>query len=393
MSANTFQVAVVGLGALGSAAAYHAAHKGATVIGFEQYEFGHVYGASHDTSRIVRTSYGSPDYVALARAAYKDWAELERQSGIKMLTITGGVIFFPKLSSDEASLNEFEKSMSAAEFSRSLDANGIPYERLDSRQVKKRWPAFNVPDGVETIFTADTGIVHASRSVAAMQYQARTHGAVLKENTQVDAVTPNASGKGVAIDTSQGRFYADKVILACDAWINKLLAPLGSEIPLTIMQEQVTYYKPADISAFDQSKFPVWIWAGDRYFYGFPKYGEPAIKAARDTSHNVTTLEERSFVPSEELFNELTSFVGNLLPEKGQPLRTVTCQYAITPDRQFVISPLKKHPNIVIGLTAGHGFKFAPAIGRVLAELAIDGTTKEDISNFGMPRAGSESKL
>ncbi|RBR16507.1 uncharacterized protein FIESC28_06916 [Fusarium coffeatum] len=393
MSNNKFNVAVVGLGALGSAAAYQAAIKGSSVIGFEQYEFGNVYGSSHDTSRIVRTSYGSPDYVALARAAYKDWAELERRSGLQMLTITGGVVFFPKTAADESELNEFEKSMSAGEFTRSLDANGIPYELLDAQEVKRRWPAFDVPEGVKTIYTADSGIVHASKSVAAMQYQARANGAALKEKTRVDAVIPNANGKGLTIETSQGSFQVDKVILACDAWINNLLKPLGSEIPLTIMQEQVTYYKPADLTRFDETKFPVWIWAGDHYFYGFPIYGEPAIKAGRDTSNNFMTPENRTFVPSSELFNELTSFMGNLIPEKGEPLRTITCQYAITPDRQFVISPLKRYPDIIVGLGGGHAFKFAPAIGRVLAELAIDGATKEDISNFGIPRVAAETKL
>ncbi|KAM0541115.1 hypothetical protein ACHAO7_010710 [Fusarium culmorum] len=393
MSQNTFNVAVAGLGALGSGAAYHAAIKGASVIGFEQYEFGNVYGSSHDTSRIVRTSYGSPDYVALARAAYKDWAELERRSGLQMLTITGGVAFFPKTTTPESEMNEFEKTMTVGDFARSLDVSGIPYELLGPEEVMKRWPAFNIPEGVQTIYTADSGIVHASKSVAAMQYQARANGAVLKEKTRVDAVIPNKNGKGVTLETSKGRFHADKVILACDAWINKLLAPLGAEIPLTVMQEQVTYYKPADLKPFDETKFPVWIWAGDRYYYGFPMYGEPAIKAGRDTSNNFMTPENRTFVPSGDLFNELTSFMGNLIPERGEPLRTVTCQYAITPDRQFIISPLKNHPDIIIGLGGGHAFKFSPAIGRVLAELAIDGSTKEDISNFGIPRSAAESKM
>ncbi|KAF4454066.1 sarcosine oxidase [Fusarium austroafricanum] len=393
MSTDSFQVAVVGLGALGSAAAYHVAIKGSSVIGFEQYDFGNVYGSSHDTSRIVRTSYGSPDYVALARAAYKDWAELERRSGLQMLTITGGVVFFPKLAADESSLNKFEKSMSATEFMRSLDANSIPYELLSSQEVKKRWPAFDVADGVQTIYTADSGMVHASKSVATMQNQARLNGAVLKEKTRVDALIPGANGKGMTIETSQGSFHANKVILACDAWINKLIAPLGTKIPLQIMQEQVTYYKPADVMPFDETKFPVWIWAGDRYFYGFPTFGEPAIKAGRDTSNNFMTPEERTFVPSEDLFNELTGFMGNLIPNKGKPIRTVTCQYAITPDRQFIISPLRSHPNVIVGLGGGHAFKFAPAIGRVLAELAIDGETKEDISNFGIPKGASDSKL
>ncbi|KAM5341462.1 hypothetical protein ACJ41O_014493 [Fusarium nematophilum] len=377
---DRFDVAVVGLGALGSAAAFHAALKGVRVIGFEQFNLGHVHGASHDTSRIFRTSYGSPEYVALARAAYKDWADLERRTGQQMLTITGGVVFFPRDGPNPAS-----------DFTESLDVNGIPYELLDSQEVNKRWPQFNAPSGVDTVYTADSGIVHASRSVTAMQYQARAHGAVLRERTRVDSVTPD--GNGVVIETSSGRFRAAKVILAADAWINKLLAPLGAEIALSVMQEQVTYYKPTDIDAFDPSRFPVWIWGGEKWFYGFPSYGEPTIKAGRDVSNNFMKTDQRTFVHSPQLQEQLTSFLDNLIPTKGQPLRTVTCQYAITPDRQFILSPLGKHQDIIVGLGGGHAFKFAPAIGRVLAELAVDGQTNENISKFGIPKTVPSSKL
>ncbi|KAK7428357.1 hypothetical protein QQZ08_005114 [Neonectria magnoliae] len=356
MSTIHFDVAVLGLGALGSAAAYHAAIKGANVIGFERFDFGNVHGSSHDTSRIVRTLYGAPE--------------------VYMLTITGGVVFFskPEESTGQAKsldTNEFEKSTSAAEFTRSLDANGIPYELLDPEEVNKRWPEFNIPKGVKTVCTADSGIVHASRSVMAMQYQARVHGAVLKEKTRVDRITPD--GSGVAIETSQGPFHAAKVILTANLWINNLLTPLGAKIPPTVMQEQVTYFKPTYISPFHKTKFPVWIWAGDKYFYGFPSYGSQPSRQA--------------------LLDELTSFVDGLIPAKGQTLRMVTFQYAITLNRQFIISPLKRHKNIIVGLGGGHAFKFAPAIGRVMAKLAIEGTTTEDISTFRIPNTGLKSKL
>lgn len=124
-----FDVAVVGLGVLGSGAAYYAARKGAKVIAFEQFELGHVRGASHDTSRIVRTSNFAPEYVAFAKSAYKDWAELEKVTGYEMLTTTGGVIFFAPDSPTQAS-----------DFTRSLDNQDIPYEVLDSQEVKRRWP-------------------------------------------------------------------------------------------------------------------------------------------------------------------------------------------------------------------------------------------------------------
>jgi sarcosine oxidase len=379
-----YDVAVVGLGVLGSAAAYHAAQKGKKVVAFEQFELGHVHGASHDTSRIVRTTNSSPEYVALAQAAYKDWAALEKATDQKLLTITGGVFFLPK-----------DAPTPIGDFTRSLDARNVPYEVLNAKEVNKRWPQFDIPDTVDTVYTADTGIAHAAKTVLAMQSLARTHGAVLKEHTRVDRVIPKASGSGVVIQTSKGQVHAAKVILAADAWTNKLLAPLGVHIPLSVMQEQVTYFKPTEEQAWESSRFPVWIWGGDPCFYGFPSFGEPTIKAARDTSNNFMTPEQRTYVHSPQLLEQLNSFMGKVLPDNGrQPLRTVTCQYTITPDRQFVISPLEKHRDIIVGLGAAHAFKFAPAFGRVLAELAIDGKSTEDLSKFGIPQTATyTSKL
>ncbi|KAB8219554.1 FAD dependent oxidoreductase [Aspergillus novoparasiticus] len=375
-----YDVAVVGLGVLGSAAAYQAAQKGKKVIAFEQFEFGHVHGASHDTSRIVRTSNALPEYVKLAQSAYKDWAELEEATGQKLLTITGGLVFVPRKKA-----SPFESLINT------LKVTNLPHEILDATEVKKRWPQFDIPDTVDAVYTADTGIAHASKTVAAMQYLARSKGAVLKENTSVDRVIPKKEG-GVTIPTSKGEFHAAKVILTTDAWTNKLLAPLGVHIPLSVMQEQVTYFKSTDTDAFQPDRFPVWIWGGDPAFYGFPSYGEPTIKAGRDWSNNLMTPEQRTYVSSPQLLEQLSSFMKSFIPDKGrQPLRTVTCQYTITPDRQFIISPLDNNKDIIVGLGAAHAFKFAPAFGRALAELAIDGRTKEDISKFGIPKAASSS--
>ena len=321
--------------------------------------------------------------MALAKSAYKDWAELENVTGYKMLTTTGGVVFFAP-----------ESPTPASDFTKSLDAQGVPYETLDAQEVKKRWPQFNIADNVTTVFTADSGIAHAAKTVSTLQSLARSHGAVLKDNTPVNRVIPQSSG-GVIIETPKGRFQANKVVLATDAWINKLLAPLNVHIPVSVMQEQVTYYKPTDASAFEPSKLPVWIWQGTNCFYGFPAYGEPTIKAGRDFSNNFMTPDERTFVHSPQLLEQLTSFMDGFIPDKErQPLRTITCQYTITPDRQFIISPLNSHPDIIIGLGAAHAFKFAPAFGRVLAELAVDGKTNEDISKWGIPKAATlNSKL
>ncbi|MBT0769886.1 N-methyl-L-tryptophan oxidase [Kineosporia sp. J2-2] len=371
---ETFDVAVVGLGALGSAAAYYLSRKNARVVAFEQFELGHVRGASHDTSRIIRTSYGSEPYVRLAQSAYRDWAAFEQDSGEHLVTLTGGLVFIPKAG-----------PYSAGDFATSLGAAQVPYELLSPEQVAQRWPQFRLGEDVETVYTADSGIVHASRSVAAFQMHARMHGASLRDRTPVQRLTPTEGG--VIVHTPAGDVLAGKVVLAADAWTNTLLEPLGARIPLITMQEQVTYFRPADPGQFDRERFPVWIWEDEECFYGFPTYGEPTVKAARDLSNNVMSPAERTFAPSAALLEELSSFMRRTVPGSGEVLRTLTCQYAITPDRNFVISPLERHPDVLVALGAGHAFKFAPAIGRVLAELALDGSTSDDISAFVAPEA------
>ncbi|KAI1039941.1 hypothetical protein LB505_006074 [Fusarium chuoi] len=379
-----FDVAVVGLGALGSAAAWQAARKGAKVVGFEQFEFGHVRGASHDTSRIVRTAYDAPEYVSLAKAAYKDWAELEKDAGLKLLTVTGGIVV---LANDRTWTSGFKVS----DYTASLDANNVPYELLGANEVNERWPKLDIGDDENAVYTPDTGIAHAAKSVTAMQFVARARGAILKENTPVTAIIPIKSGrnnKGVIIKTENGDFQARKVILAADAWTNKLLAPLGAQIPLEVMQEQVTYFKPKEPALFDAEHFPVWIRMVDgKTFYGFPTFGEPTIKAGRDVSNNHMSPEERSYTHSPKLLDELAAFMKDFVTkdEDLEILRTVTCQYTITPGRHFILSALNQHPDILVALGAAHGFKFAPVIGRVMAELAIDGKTTEDLSKFVIP--------
>lgn len=377
---ETRDVAVIGLGALGSAAAYHLARRGADVVAFEQFDLGHVRGSSHDTSRIIRTSYGAPEYVRLARSAYRDWAEFERVAGEQFVSITGGLIFVRD-----------GGPYSVESFSSSLDAGGVPYDLLAPDEVAARWPQFVIPDGVHTVHTADSGIVNAARSVAALQMQARMHGAAIRARTAVEAITPD--GRGVVVRTAEGDVRARKVVLAADAWTNRLLDPLGAAIPLTTMQEQVTYFKPADPERFDRDRFPVWIWEDDHCFYGFPTYGEPTIKAARDRSDNVMSPEERTFEPRPELVAELEEFMHRTIPGSGHALRTVTCQYAITPDRKFVVGPVEPAPDVIVALGAGHAFKFTPTIGRILAELALDEGTDEDISAFAAPTTAAAGGL
>ncbi|KAI5361736.1 putative FAD dependent oxidoreductase, FAD/NAD(P)-binding domain superfamily, MTOX family [Septoria linicola] len=299
--------------------------------------------------------------------------------------MTGGLVFFPR-DVVNASLDDFIKS---------LETEQIPYELLSAQAVADRWPQFQLPANVDAVYTHDSGILHAAKSVAAMQSLARLNGAVLKENTLVDRIVSNKSEDGYLLETSKGQVLANKVILATDAWSNKLLEPLGTHIPLSVTQEQVTYFQlnPETIGDYTPQRLPVWIWFGEKSFYGFPTYGEPTIKFVQDSSGNYMTPENRTFTPSPTILQDLVEFTEALIPAKGVVNRTITCQYTITPNRQLIMSPLARHPSIILGLGAAIGFKYAPAIGRVLAELAIDGESSEDIANFSIPRSIRESRL
>lgn len=367
-------VAVVGLGALGSSCVYHLARRGVDVMGFEQFELGHVRGASHDTSRIVRRAYERPEYVRLADAAYRDWDDLQAVTGEHLLTPTGGLTFCPP-----------GGRIPARDYLESLRAVGCDVEELDARALAERYPAFRVDEDVTAIFDPHAGIVHANRTVATLQLHARVAGARLRPRCPVTALD-DTSGDGVLLTTAAGTVHAGTVVLTTDAWTNKLLAPLGASVPLRVMQEQVTYFAPERPDDFAPGRFPVWIWDGDPCYYGFPTYGEPTIKAARDVSEVLTDPDARTFVPSPERLEQLQGFMAATLPGRGPALRTVTCQYTLTPDRDFVIDAVPGHPGLLLGLGAAHAFKFTPAFGRVLADLATTGASEEDLSLFRADR-------
>jgi len=366
-------VAVVGLGALGSATAYQLARRGLRVVGLEQFELGHVRGASHDTSRILRRTYHVPHYVRLADAAYRDWHDLELAAQERFVTTTGGV-----------TLCTPESMIRAEDFAGSLTDQGVPFEVLDAGELARRYPQFRVAADVLAVVQDDSAVVPAGRSTAVLQLLARAHGAVIRGECPVSAIEPGADG--VTLFTAQGLLTASKVVVCADAWTNKLLAPLGAALPLVSTLEQVSYFSPEDPTRFAPGTFPVWIWADEPCFYGFPTYGEPTIKAARDNSGIRFDVEDRSFEPVPQRLEELTEFLDALVPGKGRHLRTVTCQYTLTPDRDFVLGPLDNHPDVLVALGAGHAFKFTPTIGRVLADLATSGTTDEDLAAFAPGR-------
>ncbi|QLQ09435.1 MAG: N-methyl-L-tryptophan oxidase [Nocardioidaceae bacterium] len=365
---------VVGLGALGSATAWELSRRGYRVLGLERFSLGHDRGASHDTSRILRHSYHTPAYVRLTLEAYQDWARLEQSCGQELVTKVGGLDFFPH-----------QAAIDPSDYTAAMDEVGIDYETLDAGQVNARWPMFALADDVVSLYQPDSAIVPAGRGTAVMQELARRHGADLRDNIRVTQVRATSEG-GVEVVAGGTSYAADGVVVTADAWTNDVLAGLGVHIPLEVTLEQVTYFAPSVPDRFDPAKMPLWIWMDDPSFYGFPCYGEATLKAAQDCGGPIVDPETRTFEVDQEMQDRLAAFMRTTVPGSGEVVRSLRCQYTLTRDRDFVVSAVPGNEQIVVGLGAAHGFKFAPTFGRMLADLISTGRTSSDITAFGLDR-------
>jgi sarcosine oxidase len=371
-----FTYIVIGLGGLGSSAACWLARRaGSEVLGLEQFELGHLRGASEDHSRIIRLSYHTPHYVNLAKEAYADWATVERESGEKVVVKTGGLDFAPREGA----------KIPLADYSNSMREANVPFEYWNAGEIMEHFPQFRLTDDIHGLFQADGGIASPNRGNAAHRRLARAYGATLRDNAPVTGI--REQGGEIEVTAGGVTYRCQKLILTVDAWSNHLLTHFGLKLPLTVTQEQVTYFASPRAADFLPDRFPVWIWMDDPCFYGFPAYGEPGPKGAQDVGGDEVTAEARTFEPNPKAHQRLVDFLANYIPGAvGPALYTKTCLYTLPPDRDFVLDSLPGHPNVFIGLGAAHAYKFAAWFGRVFSELAIDGRTQSNITPFKFDR-------
>ncbi len=372
-----YEYIVVGCGGIGSGALYWLARRaGDQVLGLEQFQLAHPFGASHDHSRVIRMTYHHEAYTRLTPHAYTTWAELERESALQLVFKTGSVELALQNSSHQREIEIYAQAM---------DAAGIPYERVDGAEVMRRYPQFHIQEPVDVLIQKDTGIVDAIKGNAAHVGLARYHGATVLQGLRVSGVRPVEGG--VEVETENGEFTCRRLIITAGAWADPLLAQVGAQLRLTVTQEQVTYYATPNLHAFALGRFPIFIWHGQDVIYGFPVYGEVATKAAIDAGGPVVTTETRTFHADEERETRQEEWLARYLPGfLGPKLYTKTCLYTMPPDRNFVIDSLPDHPQIIVCNGAGHAYKFASLIGKILSELAIDGHTEYPIAPFSLQR-------
>jgi sarcosine oxidase len=345
---------------MGSAAAWQLARRGVQVTLLEQFEAGHTNGASHGASRIFRLSYPDPVHIGLAREAQLLWRELEDLTGTRLLTVTGGVDH-----GDHPHLQDLADGLAAA---------GVPRTWLTTEEAAQRWPGIRFDTRV--LFHPDSGRLHADRSVASLQAAAEKSGATVRHSTPATSIEVLGEDM-VLVHTGRGSYRARRVVAAVNAWASKLVGGLVPLPPLRVTQEQPAHFgarEPeenwpsfghlfAEGSAADASFF------GGIYGLATPGQG---IKVGFHGVGREIDPDRRDFAPEPTQLAALREYARQWLPGvDADVVSPISCTYTTTPDSNFVLD--RQGPVVVATGFSGHGFKFVPAIGRVLADLAIDG--------------------
>ncbi|KAK6185372.1 hypothetical protein SNE40_007622 [Patella caerulea] len=371
-----FEYIVVGCGGIGSAAVYWLAKRAkADVLGIEQFELGHHNGGSQDHSRIIRLTYHDDRYTKIARETFQAWHEVEKESGVQLVYKSGGLNMSRRGEADLIMEN----------YAKAMDDQNIKYERLDSEALMKKFPQFEVDKDVISLYQPDAGLVDAALANSVHLQLARGYGASILANAPVIRVCRNDNGQ-ITVQTTKGTFTCRRLVVAAGAWINQVLGSVGVHIPVTVTQEQVTYMGTPYIKEFTKDKFPIFVYHTPSHdFYQIPVHGNAATKIGADACGEVVTACTRTFTPDAALEKQSIDFMASIAPKFiGPVVQTKTCLYTMTPDRHYVIDKCDHvgFSDIVFCCGAGHAYKFACLLGKILSEMAIDGKTQYDIAGF-----------
>ena len=372
---RSYDVAIAGLGAMGSAAAFHLARRGLRVIGFDRYAPPHAMGSSHGETRIIREAYfEDPRYVPLVQRALTLWRELETLSRRPLLRPTGGLMLGPPAGPLVAGAQA------------SGDAHRLPYERLGADEVARRFPAFAPSPDWVGIFEPNAGALFPEACVAAHLDGARARGADLRPEEPVMAW--RATDGGVEIETARGRYATGALVLAAGAWLAPLLD--GLDLGLSVVRQPLVWFEPAPpLERFEPERFPIWICEHEpgRFVYGFPLFNG-RLKAAIHQEGEATTAERLDREPREADVRALAAPLERVLPGATQRFdRSRVCMYTNTRDQHFVLDRHPAHANVfVVSACSGHGFKFSSVIGEVVAGLVQGDRPGFDLDLFRIGR-------
>jgi len=376
-----YDIVVLGLGAMGSAALYQLAKRGRNVLGIDQFSPPHALGSSHGDTRITRLAIGEGQhYTPLVMRSHEIWREIERETASNLLTITGGLIISSPAKTSVLHVQDFFATTVAA-----AERYGIAHEILDAPTIRQRFPQFNIRDDEIGYYENEAGFVRPEACIRAQLQLAQKFGAAINTNEKVLGF--EASDDRVVVTSEKETYAADRLIVSAGAWLPSLLGEKYVR-SFKVRRQTLFWFAPKEsIAPFIPGKFPIYIWelqGRKQAIYGFPAVdGESGgVKVATQQYETTTTPDAVDRSLSEQEAAAMYDYVAPYLPGfSSKCVKAVACLYTVTPDAEFVIDFHPEFPNVLIASPcSGHGFKHSAAIGEALAELATLGKTRFDLS-------------
>ena len=375
-----YDVLVLGLGGMGSAIAHQLSARGLRVLGLEQFTPAHDQGSSHGQSRVIRQAYyEDPAYVPLLLRTYELWQQLERDSGKELLTITGALM----LGAEDSAV--VKGSL------RSAREHNLPHEMLDASEIRKRFPQFAPEPDTVALFEKQGGLVRPEEAVrAVLKLAARCSATLHFEEEVTDWKT---SGSGVRVTTSRGAYEAGQLVIAAGPWLGKVLSEL--ELSLRVeRQTQFWFEAPGGIEPFRPGTFPVWLWEtrDGTHPYGLPAIDGPGggvkVSLHHGGKNSVCTPDTIDRTVSDDEIAMARSCISTRVPAlSGRCVRAVTCMYTNTPDGHFLMDRHPSQPQVmIVSPCSGHGFKFCPVVGEIVADLVERNETRHNLKPFRLER-------
>lgn len=370
------QVVVIGAGAMGAAAAYHLARRGADVAAFDRFDVPNAMGSSGGESRMIRMCYYEhPDYVPLLRRSYELWGELTDEAHQPILEVTRGLFV------GTAASALVSGAMKAAK------EHGLDHDVLTNADLRQQFAQFVVDDDMVALLEPSAGFIRPEMAVAAHARLAIQHGARVYANEAV--IEWHADREAITVVTAGRTLRAESLLLCAGAWTSQLVREFG--VRLAVTRQVLAWVMPDDAALFTLGSCPVWAveHSGGDFHYGFPildasrglKVGRHAPAMRADPDRVVRT-------PQAGDEDTVRPFLRRYVPGADGGLREMTvCLYTNSPDAHFIIDRHPGHPRVYVACGfSGHGFKFAPVIGEALADLALTGTTSLPVGFLGLSR-------
>lgn len=376
MSDRDYDVIVMGIGGMGSAATHHLAQRDVDVLGLERYDVPNAMGSSHGVTRIIRKAYHEhPDYVPLLDRAYELWRELDASHDRTLLHTHGSVA---------AGLPDSDTVTGAKE---ACETHGLKYEIHDTAQLTERFPGFDFPANFKALYQPEGGFLWSEQCIVAHVNATHREGGTIHAREEV--IDWENRDQGVRVETDRDIYTAEKLVIAAGAWAPKLLPEFRN---LLEPQRQVLgWFQPTVPERFAPTSFPVFVVdrGADGLYYGFPRFHVPGVKVGKHYHlGEAVDPDEMPRKPHLEDEDTLREFLEHCLPAANGPQMALsTCLYTNTPDKEFVIDHHPVHENVVIACGfSGHGFKFSSVVGEILSDLILDGGTDHPIDRFAADR-------